>query len=357
VGFSAREPEREGDPPACRECFGPLPDPGPGAAVARCVYCGAANVMAADLRLEASIVRRFAALAKDPREVLSACARARRRARLVGALGIAMIAGGASWIVHEDGADATIGAKDAIEIPFDENEAPQYIGAVLPGPAAARVERVTDLGDVSVWLEPDGRGGAAPVDPQESVAKLPFSRTWYTDKLVMDVVPSADGAFLATMRASEQGHLRIRRIEHGGAARVLLHDAREPMPSPDGKKLAAVRLVEEKFHVILAPTDRQETPRQLTRGSGHEAFPVWSPDGGRIAFLTRTVRDPIQYSKRYGQSHLWVMDAEGRHAERLTTGVSLQMARPVWTEQGIWVLGRESTPDGVTTVLWRVVPR
>lgn len=37
--------------------------------------------------------------------------------------------------------------------------------------------------------------------------------------------------------------------------------------------------------------------------------------------------------------------------------VSLEMVRPVWTEQGILVLARESTTSGVKTMLWRVVPR
>jgi hypothetical protein len=357
VGFSAREPAREGDPPACRECSGPLPDPGAGAAVARCVYCGAANVMAADLRLEAAIVRRFAALSKDPHEVLAECGKQRRRARLVGALGLGMITGGALWLFREGRANALAGAGEAVEIPFDEEAKPEILGAVLPGPAAARVELVADLGDAPAWLVPDGHGGVTPVDPKNTLAKMPFSTAWYADTIVMDVAPLADGALLATMRASEEGHLRIRRIERDGATRVLLDDAREPMPSPDGKWLAAVRLVGEQFHVIVAPADRPDTPRQLTRGKGHEAFPVWSPDGKRIAFLTRTVRDPIQYGTRYGHGHLWVMDADGGHAERLTAGVSLEMVRPVWTEQGVWVLGRESTPRGGTTVLWRVVPR
>ena len=356
VGFSAKQPEREGDPPVCRECFGPLPDPGADAAVAHCVYCRAANVMAADLRLEASIVGRFATLSKDPHTVLAACAQQRRRARIVGGIALAMIVSGISWLFIVSRAEATKIAPDALEIPFDETAKPELFGKVLPGPRADKVERMKNLGDVSVWLEPDGHGGVTPVEPKKSLARVPFSTAWYADTIVMDVLPFPDGAWLATTRASEEGHLRIRRIEKDGSTRILLDDAREPMPSPDGQHLAAVRLVGELFHVVVA-TAPAEKPRMLTRGRGHEAFPVWSPDGKQIAFLTRTVRDPIQYGTRYGHGHLWIMDADGKNAERLTTGVSLEMVRPVWTDKGIWVLARESTTSGITTVLWRVVPR
>ena len=358
VGFSAHEPEREGDPRACRECDGPLPEPPGHSAVARCVYCSAVNVMAADLRLEASIVQRFAALAKDPREVLAANKKQRRRASIVALLGILMILGGAFGLYSESRVSAIAGAKDAVEIPFNEAEKPTYLGAVLPGPGALRVERMAELGEKTPWILPDGKGGVTPVVPREVLAKLPLSKSWYADTLVMDIAPFTGGAFLATMRASEQGHLRIRRIEPDGSTAVLMHDAREPMPSPDGKQLVAARLFGENFHLVIASAERLDTPKQLTRGYGQEAFPVWSPDGKRIAFLTRTVRDVIQFHIYYGHSHLWVMDADGRNAERLTLGVSLEMVRPVWTEQGVWVVGREMTRrDGSTTVLWKVVPR
>lgn len=357
VGFSAREPEREGDPPACRTCAGPLPEPDRGSAISHCVYCGATNVRAADLRLEAAVVEHFSTTAKDPHEVLAACKHQRLRARMVFLLGLAMSTFGVVWVVQEDRALAMIGAKEAFEVPFDENETPQYLGEVLAGPAALRVERDRNVGDKQIWLDPDGTGRVLLVDPEHALAKLPLSKAFFQGTIVMDIAPLPEGAFLATTRASEQGHWRIHRVERSGKAEKLLDDAREPMPSPDGKKLVAARLMGEHFHLVLASANQPEAPLQLTRGQGHEAFPVWSPDGKRIAFLTRTVRDPIHYTKRYGHSHLWVMDADGHHAERLTTGVSLEMVRPVWTEQGIWVLASESTSQGLGKVLWKVVPR
>ena len=46
--FAARAPAREGDPPCCRACLGPLP--ALTTTVIACVYCGSANVTRVDLR-------------------------------------------------------------------------------------------------------------------------------------------------------------------------------------------------------------------------------------------------------------------------------------------------------------------
>ncbi len=61
--------------------------------------------------------------------------------------------------------------------------------------------------------------------------------------------------------------------------------------------------------------------RPLTRMAETVAFPYWSPDGSKIAYLCCTGHD----------SNLWVMNADGSGARRLTTGLA---SSPAWSPDG-----------------------
>jgi hypothetical protein len=355
MGFAALSPARPGDPPACRECFGPLPDPGSDSALARCGYCDAINVMAADLRLQANIVGRFVTRARDPYEVLAVCAGQRRRARFLAVLGLGLFVGGGAWLGRAGPNWQSPASASANSLPYKEEEPMEY-GEVLPGLGAARVERVGLLPEPARGqLMPDGHGGVT-LRPLVNSEGLHYPTTWFDDPILLDTSPAPHGAVLATTRASTQGHLRVRLIEPNGKSRVLLTDARDPMLSPDGRELAVALLVGDRLQIGVASFAHPDAPRVLTRGPGQGCFPIFSPDGKRLAFLTRTVRDAIHFTKRYSQSHLWMVDENGQ-LHRLTEGVSLQMIRPLWTPEGIWVVAKEGRPSQYQTVLYRVVPR
>jgi Tol biopolymer transport system component len=161
---------------------------------------------------------------------------------------------------------------------------------------------------------------------------------------------------VATTRASDEGHLRIRQVERDGTSKLLMEDARDPAISPQGDRMAMVHLVGERFQVWVATGPKWNNPEQLTEGRGHAAVPVWSPDGRRVAFLTRSVRDPIQFSRRYGDTQLWTVDLEG-NATQMTAGDPIEMARPVWNADGIYVLSSQLGKDRFESVLWKVVPK
>ncbi|MFW6198886.1 MAG: amidohydrolase, partial [Acidobacteriota bacterium] len=66
----------------------------------------------------------------------------------------------------------------------------------------------------------------------------------------------------------------------------------------------------------------------LTEGMAMDRQPRYSPDGGRIVFV----------SDRGGSDEVWVMDADGGDPRALTEGDDGPYVSPVWTPDGDWVL-------------------
>jgi len=312
---------------------------------------------------------------------------------------------GAAWLGW-DNWPAELDRSAAAKIPFDRKERPTMLGEVTAGPGAERLEPTAVLGEkVQAWLIAGDEGAVdaivvgnqsrrarnVAVQPGK-LAKVPgFGRAWpwarlddgalaavtgsgvaaakakgkrrvlyplgwLDDPIIVDLAAGPDQSVLATTRATEEGHLRIRRINRDRTAELLVHDAREPALSPNGKRLAFVQLLDERWQIVVAPVNDLTDRALMTRGKGHTAFPTWSPDGKRLAFLTRTVRDDTYFNKRYGQAHLWVTNREGE-AIALTAGVSLVMSPPLWTADGIWVLARAMGKADTVTTVWRVTPK
>ena len=74
--------------------------------------------------------------------------------------------------------------------------------------------------------------------------------------------------------------------------------------SPDGGTVAFTY----KGDIYTVPVDGGAA-RQITSDKAYDSYPVWSPDGSRIAFA----------SKRAGSEDVFVIDANGGTARRLTT--------------------------------------
>ncbi|GHB67020.1 amidohydrolase family protein [Persicitalea jodogahamensis] len=118
----------------------------------------------------------------------------------------------------------------------------------------------------------------------------------------------------STLVLDLQGTLWLLPVE-GGEARAItdaLGDCRQPVWSPDGRRIAFQSYRDGNFHIWSVGKDGSDL-RQLTFGIYHDREPDWSPDGQRIAFS----------SDRSGNYDVWEMElATGKLTQRTTNPAS-----------------------------------
>ncbi len=95
---------------------------------------------------------------------------------------------------------------------------------------------------------------------------------------------------------------------------------RNPVPSPDGTKIAFSAL--DRLYVADLPNG---TPRRVTNQEVGEFYPEWSPDGQSIAYVT--------WSDDTGEGYLMRVRAAGGAPTRVTP-MSASYGRPAWSPDG-----------------------
>jgi TolB protein len=103
--------------------------------------------------------------------------------------------------------------------------------------------------------------------------------------------------------------------------------------SPDGRKIAFLSRRDGKQEIYTVNADGSGL-RNLTRSPEHDFAPAWSPDGRKIVF-TRS-RDYYQRAN----VELYVMNADGSGQRRLTHTRGGLDGNPVWSGGAAW------SPDG-----------
>ena len=73
--------------------------------------------------------------------------------------------------------------------------------------------------------------------------------------------------------------------------------------------------------------------RRLTATKNAEYLPAWSPDGKSIAYLG-TKRSLTSSETTMEDTHVWLMDSDGRNGRELGASIDNRQGRPGWTFQG-----------------------
>jgi Tol biopolymer transport system component len=118
-----------------------------------------------------------------------------------------------------------------------------------------------------------------------------------------------------------------RRVEQGPVRARIIQD---PVPSPDGRRLAFSAMT--RLYVMDLPAG---SPRRLLPSDTPGFQPAWSPDGQWLAYVTWS-------SEAGGGGHIWKVRADGTGAERLTP-VSAFYSDPAWTPDGSRIVALRST--------------
>ena len=103
-----------------------------------------------------------------------------------------------------------------------------------------------------------------------------------------------------------------------------------PALSPDGRLVVfpvTVQLLEKNrgnSDLWLVPSDGSAPPKRMTWQEGADASPAFSPDGKRIAFVSKRTED---------QPQLYVLPVDGGEAERITD-LPVAVEDPRWLPDG-----------------------
>jgi TolB protein len=151
-------------------------------------------------------------------------------------------------------------------------------------------------------------------------------------------VPSPDGRWIAFVAMGEKGRAEIHVMPAaGGASRDVTgalsgNGKSYPVWSPDGKRLAYLEAGGGALNLRAIDPDGTH-PVKITDTPYLNAFPAWSPDGRRIAFASGREGTRIEQAR----ADIFVMNADGSGATNLTRHPD-EDNYPVWSADGRTIL-------------------
>lgn len=141
-----------------------------------------------------------------------------------------------------------------------------------------------------------------------------------------------------------RNHLYLVEVAGGKAEQLTSGDFDDATPrwSPDGTRIAFVSRRggdpdrENNSDIFVVAAQAGATPMRLTTWAGPDDTPEWSPDGTQIAYLQGS--EPQLYA--YNQDVLAVIPSGGGTPRLLATALDRDVSRPTWAADGrsIWVL-------------------
>jgi len=133
-------------------------------------------------------------------------------------------------------------------------------------------------------------------------------------------------------------HIYVIEVDSKKVVQVTTGDYDESAPrwSPDGKRLAFVSRRgadpdrDNNSDIFIVDAAAGATPKQVTTWAGPDRSPVWSPDGTQIAYLQGS--EPQLYA--YSQDQLAVVASTGGAPRLLTTALDRDVSDPTWARDG-----------------------
>ena len=141
-------------------------------------------------------------------------------------------------------------------------------------------------------------------------------------------------------------------VESGHSRRLTAGTGKDSWPafSPDGTEIAFVSDRTGKTQIHVIPVDGGEARQVTALEQGVTTPPVWSPEGGRIAFTAGPQGEPRDRSRPYRitraiyrfdmlgyiddvKQDLWVVPAAGGEARQVTSDARMN-TNPRWTPRG-----------------------
>jgi len=229
--------------------------------------------------------------------------------------------------------------------------------AMRPPPRVVPLTSVPDRAECSS-LSPDGnrlafsRHSDSPKLSGIYIKQIDSDSYFQVTRSADDWCPvwSPDSQYLAFSRYGYQEHSVYLVSVLGGEERKIHSGAPAAAPldwSPDGKLIAfaAANPQPGSYSIFSLAVETLETHRLTEPPAGYQDWdPVFSPDGGKIAF--------IRTNGKLTVAEIYLMTASGGSARRLTFDDGWIPSRPAWMPNGQSILF-SSTRSGLPT-LWRI---
>ena len=145
----------------------------------------------------------------------------------------------------------------------------------------------------------------------------------------------------------------------GSGLMTLLGEGHDPVFSPDGKRIAFVRVVNTRAQIFTLDPETGSKVVQVTNGDHDNVNPSWSPDGQYILFASnRSATKPQrgymvgETTERQGRFNLYAIRADGTSLVQLTDGEA-NSGNPVWAKDG-WIYFSSNQAGNFD--IWRLKP-
>ncbi len=121
----------------------------------------------------------------------------------------------------------------------------------------------------------------------------------------------------------------------GGGMQQIAEGGVQPAWSPNGKRIAFASNRDGNSEIYVMNADGSDAQR-LTNHKAEDLFPAWSSEGNKIAFV----------SNRDGNYQIYVMDADGSTVRQLTRSKKLSCWWPSWAADGRTIAFHATSPRG-----------